>query len=235
MRASLAGTLLVFALAVAGCGSSSPGGSTSGNGEASKSGQQVVTDAVKAAEGASSFRMSGTINTGGQQIGLDLTIAKGKGAQGSMTLGGQKVDLVIVDADAYMNAGAAFWTQFGGTSGSAIAQLVAGKWFKFSTTDPQFSSITGLTDSKSLFDSLSSSAGTITNKGATTYKGQRAVAIFAGSKNGTLYVATTGVPYPIAIAKTGAAEGGALTFGDWDKSVTLTAPSGAIDSSQLGG
>ena len=237
MRASLAGTLLVFALAVAGCGSSSPSGSTNagGNAEALKSGQQVLTDAVNAAEGASSFRMSGTINTGGQQIGLDLTIVKGKGAQGSMTIGGQKVDLVIVGADAYMNAGAAFWTQFGGTSGSAIAQLVAGKWFKFSTTDPQFSSITGLTDSKSLFDSLSSSAGTITNKGATTYKGQSAVAIFAGSKNGTLYVATTGVPYPIAIAKTGAAEGGAIAFGDWDKSVTLTAPSGAIDSSQLGG
>ena len=237
MRAFLAGTLLVFTLVVAGCGSSSPGGSTkaSGNGEASKSGQQVLTDAVKAAEAASSLRMAGTINTGGQQIGLDLSIVKGKGATGSMTLGGEKVDLMVVGTNAYMKADAAFWTRFGGSQGSAIAQLVAGKWFKFSTDNPQFAAFTSFADSKSLFDSLSSSGGAIANKGATTYKGQSVVNIYGGPTNGTLYVAATGTPYPVAIAKTGSGEGGAITFDNWNESVTLTAPSGAIDSSQLGG
>ena len=237
MRVFLAGTLLVVALVVAGCGGSSPGGRTNaiGNGEALKTGQQVLTDAVTAAEAASSFRMAGTITTGGQKIGLDLTIVRGRGATGSMTLGGEKVNLIVVGKDAYMKADAAFWTRFGGSNGSAIAQLVAGKWFKFPTDNSQFGALTGFTDPKSFFDSLSTSGGAIVNKGATTYKGQSVVNIFGGEENGTLYVAATGPAYPVAITKTGSGEGGAITFDNWNESVTLKAPSGAIDISQLGG
>jgi hypothetical protein len=237
MRVFLAGTLVVLALVVAGCGGSSSGGSSTGgvgNGEALKSAQQVLSDAVTAAEAASAFRMSGQITAAGQTIGLDLTIVKGRGAKGSMTLKGQNVDLVIVGKDAYMKAGSAFWTQFGGASGSMIAQLVADKWLKFPTSNPQFGPITTIANSKSLFDSLSSHAGTLTNKGATTYKGQSAVAIYAGSQNGTLYVAATGAAYPLAIAKSGSG-GGAIMFGNWNQSVAVTAPSGAIDFSNLHG
>ena len=108
MRKALAGTLLVVAFAVAGCGGGSSPSGSGGNGEASKSAQQVLTDAVAAAKGASSFRMSGQVATGGQQIGLDLTVVKGKGAMGSMTLKGQKVDLVVIGSDGYMKADAAF-------------------------------------------------------------------------------------------------------------------------------
>lgn len=236
MRSFLAGTLLTVALLVAGCGGSggSPAGSTnsSGNGEASKSGKQVLTDAVQAAKDASSFRMSGDVNTGSQQIGLDLTIVKGKGATGSMTLKGQKVDLMIVGTNAYMKADAAFWRQFGGSSGSTIAQLVAGKWFKFPTTNPQFGALAEFANS-SVLDGLASTTGTITNKGATTYHGENVVALDGGRENGTLYVAGTGTPYPVAIAKTGGSSGGAIVFDNWNESVTLTAPSGAIDISQL--
>jgi len=235
MRAFLAGTLFVLALAAAGCGGgSSPSTNGSGNGEASKSAKQVLTDAVHAAEAASAFHMSGQLSSGGEQIGLDLTIVKGKGATGSMTLKGQKVDLVIVGSDGYMKAGAAFWTQFAGSAGSTIAQMLQGKWLKFSTTNAQFDLVTGLAKSKSLFSSLTSSHGTLTNKGATMYNGQNVVDIFGGSQNGTLYVAATGTAYPIAIVKTGTGSG-AVKFDSWNKSVTLTAPSGAIDVSALGG
>ena len=236
MRAFFVGTLLVVAFAVAGCGgSSSSAGSTnsSGNGEASKSAQQVVTDAAKAAEAASSLHMSGQVSSSGQQIGVDLTIAKGKGATGSLTLKGHKVDLVVIGSDAYMKAGAAFWTQFGGSSGSAIAQLVADKWIKTSATNPLFAGFAAIANSKSFFD-LTSNHGTFTNKGATTYKGQSVVAI-NGTTQGTLYVAATGTAYPVAIVKTGAGAGASITFDNWNQSVTLTAPSGAIDFSHLPG
>jgi hypothetical protein len=224
---------LLVVLVVAACGGvSSPSGS--GNGEASKSAQQVLTDAVHAADGASSQHISGQLTSHGKQIGVDLTVVKGKGATGSFTYKGQKVDLLIIGTDAYMKAGAAFYAQFGGASGSAIGQMLQGKWLKFSTKDPQFGPITGIADSKTIFDELTSTHRTLTNKGATTYKGQSVVAIFDRTKSGTLYVAATGTHYPVAIVKTGAATG-TITFDDWNKPVPLTAPSGAIDLSTLGG
>ena len=230
MRAFLAGTLLVLAFAAAGCGGgSSPSGSTntSGNGEASKPAQQVVIDAVNAAKAASSFHMSGQI-AAGLQIGVDLTIEKGKGAKGSLTVFGHKVDAVVIGNDAYLKADPALWTQVG------LAGAPRGKWLKFPTTDPRIRNFIGIANSTSLFDQLASTHGTITNKGATTYKGQSVVEIFDSTKNATLYVAFTGTAYPVALVKAGAA-GSTLAFDNWNMSVTVTAPSGAVDISKLGG
>jgi hypothetical protein len=237
MRKVLVGTLLVVGLAAAGCGGgSSPNGGGSGgdNGEASKSALQVLADAKQAAEAASSLHYSGQITTGGRQVGLDLWVVKDKGATGFVTLNGQKVDLVVTGKNAYIKADTAFWTQFAGSSGSAVAQMFANKWLKFPTSNRQFAGFTSFTDSKTIFGQLSSKHGTITNDGASTYKGQSVVAIRDKTKGGTLYVSGTGTAYPVAIVKTGSGSG-AITFDGWNKSVTLTAPAGAIDLSQLAG
>lgn len=231
MRKAIAATLLVVALLLAGCG----GSGAKPNGLASKPGQQVLADTVKAAKSASSFHMSGKIKTSGQEIDFDLTIAKGKGATGSMTLGGQKVDLMVVGANAYLKASSAFWKQFGGSQGAIIASLVADKWFKFPTGNPQFASFTTLANPQGLFDSLASNSGQVTNKGVTTYDGQSVVDLYGGSNDGDLYVAATGTAYPVAIVKKGTSDGGSITFADWNQSVTLTAPSGSIDISKLPG
>jgi len=47
-----------------------------------------------------------------------------------------------------------------------------------------------------------------------------------------LYVATTGVPFPLEITKTGK-ESGKVVLDRWNKAVTLSAPPGAIDISTL--
>ncbi len=234
MRAFVAGTLLVVTFAVAGCGGgSSPSANSSGNGEASKSATQVLADAVKAADSASSLQMSGNVSAGGQQIGLDLEIAKGKGAKGSLTLGGQKVDLVVVGSDGYMKAGAAFWTQFAGSEGSTIAQMLQGKWLKFPANNAQFKPLVAFSSPKAIFDQLQSGADShLKNNGATMYKGQSVVALDDGAKNGTLYVSATGTPYPVALVKTGSG-GGTITFGDWSQPVSLAAPANVLDFSHL--
>jgi hypothetical protein len=236
MRALLAGLLLGVAFATAGCGGGSSSGGSS-NGEASKSGQHVLADAVKAADAANSMHMSGHVNEGsGQQVGVDLTIVKGKGAMGSLTIHGQTVDLVVVGSQGYLKAGAAFWKYFAGPAlpPGTIAHVLQGKWLNFPTSDADFALLTGLANS-TIFDRMSASAGSgvVTNKGATTYNGHSVVDIFGGDQNGSLYVAATGTPYPVAIARTGTAAGSAITFDNWNKSVTLTAPSGATDFSNL--
>lgn len=238
MRTLLATSLLALVVFAAGCGgSSSSSGNTNTNssGEASKSAGAVLADAVKAADTATSFHMSGQINEAGSQVGIDLAVVVGKGATGSLTIKGAKVELIIVGGKGYLNGGSDFWKQFAGSSGAAIASLLNGKWLEFPAKNAQFAPLTGVADAKSIFDQLKTSApGKLTNTGATTYKGQSVIAIDGGAANGTFYVANSGTPYPVALVKTGSS-GGAITFDSWNASVTLTAPKGAIDFSHLSG
>lgn len=237
MRSFLAGIALALALVAAGCGGSGSSSTTtaSDNGMASKPAPQVLAATVKAAESASSLHMQGNVSSGKQPVGIDLSIAKDQGATGSMTINGKKVDLIIVGGSGYMKGDAAFWQQFGGTAGAMIAQLLQGKWLKFPVNNSQFHPIIAFSSAKAIFGQLKSGAGSqLTNDGATTYKGQSAVALNGGAKNGTLYVAATGTPYPVALVKTGS-DGGTITFSAWNEPVTLTAPTNVLDFSKLTG
>jgi len=167
MRRFSVGTLLVAVLFAAGCGGG--GGGTQPSSEATNAPEQVVADAVKAAEAATSVHISGQVVRGDQQLGVDLTLVRGKGATGSMTLGGAKVDLVVVGGTAYMRGGLAFWHRFGHAPG--VAQILANKWLKFSSNNKQLGSLTGQVNAKSLLKSLSTNHGKLANHGEKTYKG----------------------------------------------------------------
>jgi hypothetical protein len=102
-------------------------------------------------------------------------------------------------------------------------------------TRGQLKSIAPLTSIGALFAGVSSQHGKLANDGKTTYKGQDVVAIRDTSDGSKLYVAATGKPYPVAIVGSKKNQSGTITFGDWNKSVSLSAPSGAIDIGQFGG
>jgi hypothetical protein len=236
MRLLSLGTLLVALVFAAGCGGGGGGGggSSRASGEAAKSGTEVVQDAVQAADGASAVHISGEVDNGNQKIGVDLTLVRGKGATGTLTLGGSKVDLVAIGKTAYLRASPAFWKKY--TQSSLAASLFAGKWIKFPADSAQFGSITSLTDDKQFFDQLTAAPGKTVNKGETTYNGESVVAVFDSKENGTLYVAASGTPYPVALVKTDPhSTGGKLSFDGWNQSVELTAPKGALDISKFGG
>lgn len=239
MRRFSVGLLLMVVLFAAGCGGGGGGGgggssSTQASGEATKPASQVVADAVKAANAASSVHMSGTVVDAGQQIAIDMTVAKGKGATGTLAVGKGSVDLVVIGNTAYMRASPAFWRKY--THSSGMGQLFAGKWLKFTGKNGQLKGLTDLTHVQGIFNKLTSSQGKLTNHGATTYNGQDVVAISDTPENGTLYVAASGTPYPVGLVKAGkSSSGGKLTFDRWDQPVTLTAPKGALDFSQFGG
>ena len=70
-------------------------------------------------------------------------------------------------------------------------------------------------------------------KGAsTTLIGQKVLAVKDTSAGGTLYVATTGPPYPVDVSK-GGTGGGRIVFDGWNQPVSITAPASAIDVTQL--
>lgn len=222
---SLAASVLALALpALTGCGSSS-----SGNGVASKSAEEIVTEAKTAADSASSVHVAGSVNSAGAPVTLDLNLASGKGATGQISQNGSTFKIIIDGPTAYISGSDAFYRKLGG---SAAAQLLAGKWLKISTSTPEFASFGSLTNMRKLLDTVLVGHGTLQKGSTTTVGSQQAIAVNDTTRGGTLYVATTGKPYPLQISKTGS-EAGNITFDHWDETVTITPPSSSVNLSEL--
>jgi hypothetical protein len=229
MRATALALVLTAALLSA-CGSS--GTTAKANGEASKPPVRVLADAKAAATSASSAHVSGSIKSNGTPTTLDLTTARNKGAKGSMSTNGLRFDLVRIGDTVYIRGTDEFYKHF---AGAAVAQLLHGKWLKASATHGRLKSLAPLTSIGALFSGISSQHGKLVNDGKTTYKGQDVVAIRDTSDGSKLYVAATGKAYPVAIIGDKKNKSGTIAFGDWNKSVSLSAPSDAIDVGQFGG
>jgi hypothetical protein len=192
----------------------------------------VLVDAKAAAAAATSAHVAGSVKSNGTPVTLDLSTARGKGATGSMSTNGAAFDLVRIGNLVYIKGSDEFLKQNGG---ALVAQLLHDKWLKASITKGRFASLAPLTSVGLLLGLVSTHHGKLANDGKTTYKGQQVVAIRDTSDNSKLYVAATGKPYPVAIVGGKASQSGTITFDDWNKHVTLTAPSSSIDISKLGG
>jgi hypothetical protein len=215
-------TTLALAAAVAGCGGSST------NGIASKSPADILSASRAAVSEASSVHVSGSARSQGAPLSLDLELAAGKGAQGMISQSGLSFRLVELEGTIYINGSSAFYSHFGSP---AAAQLLQGKWLKAPANSQDFASLAPLTNLTSLFDSLLEHHESLTSGGTTTVAGQQVVALRDGH-GGTLYIATTGKPYPVQVTNHGA-EGGTITFDRWNAPVSIKEPPNAIDITQL--
>ncbi len=220
-------TGILLALAVAALGGC---GGSSGNGVASKSPTEIVAAAKAAVDGASTVHVSGSTVTGGSPITLDLSLVTGKGGRGRLAENGLSFEVIEIDGTIYINGSSAFYTHF---AGPAAAQLLHGKWLKASTSNTSFAGLSSLTDLHKLLNAaLTTSNNTLVAAGTSTVGGQPVVGVKDTAQNGILYVATTGPAYPLEITKSGTG-GGTITFSEWDRPVTLTAPTNAVDIEQL--
>lgn len=216
--------LVLVAALFAGCGSSS-----SGNGVASKTPTQILEAAKAASARAVSAHVSGSIVSEGKPISLDMELVAGKGGKGRIAVEGLSVQLIEVDKAVYINGSTAFYTHL---AGAAAAQLLQGKWLKAPASNANFASFSSLTNLSKLVGSTLAAHGTLSRAATTTINGQKAVGVTDAAKGGTLYVATTGTPYPIEIVKSGAG-GGKIVFDKWNKPVTLAPPANSVNVNQL--
>jgi hypothetical protein len=244
MRKVLAGTLLVVALAfvLAGCGgSASSTTNTNGttaprhasNGEASKSARQVLADAVKSTAKATFMRINGNVTSSGKKFGLNFLISQnGDGSKGILYPSGQAVGLIVIGKNAYIKAEPPFWKEFGGSPGEQLGKALNGRWLQFPTHSAQFAPLVAFASPQWIFSPLKSNVATLKNTGTTTFNHQAAVALDGGAE-GTLYVAASGIPYPVGVVKKGK-DGGTVYFTAWNQPFAITAPTGAVTLSQLG-
>jgi hypothetical protein len=219
-RSALLG-LALFALA--GCG----GGSS--NGEEKKTAAQIVADARQAALAASSVHVTGAGTDSGRPLKLDLTIGHDS-AKGHLEESGASFDVIRVGNTVYVRGDEAFLKKFGGT---AAATLFHNRWLKGSISDPQLGALAPLTDLKQFFEGVLGQHGVIKKTGATTRNGAKVVEIRDTTQGGSLFVAATGEPFPLALA--GGGQQGDIEFADWNAEAEIAAPENAVDLSQLGG
>ncbi len=220
MRAFFGTVLTVLALAA--CG----GGGGSDNGVASKSPEQIVAAAQSAIQSATSVHVAGSLVSNGQPVSLDLDILSGKGAKGQISEGGLSFQILASGSTVYIKGSSAFLQHFGG---STAATVFAGKWLKGSATG-QLAAIEEFTNLHALFNQILSGHGKLAKGSTSTVNGQKVVGINDTTRGGTLYVATTGKAYPIEVSRSGSG-GGKLSFSNYDESVSLSPPPGAIDIS----
>lgn len=222
---------VLLAVLLAGCGgssSASSSSSSSSNGLAGKSATQIFEATKAAASQAGSVHIVGSIVSSGKPIGLNMELLRGRGGKGTISEEGFSIDLIQTSSTVYINGSQAFYRH---VAGATAAQLLQGKWLKAPADSGELASLSSLTDFGKLIGSALAHSGTLSKGATTTIEGQPAIAL-NDSKKGTLYVATTGKPYPLEIAKHGS-ESGKVLFSGWDKPVALKAPAGAIDINKL--
>ncbi|HEX6787603.1 MAG TPA: hypothetical protein VF091_00065 [Gaiellaceae bacterium] len=216
--------LLLLAATLAGCGGSSS------SGEASKSPSAILADARQAVLDAGNVHMSGTIHSATQTLTLDLTVGN-HGGGGTMTIAGSKVDIVRTGNQAYIRADATFLKQAAGKAGAAVAGQLAGKWLKVPISTSQFAPVLVYTDLYSFVPQALRSVGKLTKGAEKTIDGQKTIEL-RSSKGGSVFVATSGKPYPVEFDY-GGASSGTITLSDWGNAKVPAAPKNALDVKSL--
>jgi hypothetical protein len=219
---------LLIAGVVSACGGGSSSGSSGGNGVASKPPNVIVQEANNAIAHVNSVHVAGSISNSGVPLTLDLSLVSGKGGKGQLSEGGLTFRVIAVGKDVFIQGTPQFWAHF---AGPTVARLLDGKWLK-APASGQFAAIASLTNLQQLFGKVLLSHGVLKKAGTTTVNGQQVVAVKDSTQGGTLYVATTGQPYPVEVLKQGAG-GGRIVFDQINQPVALSPPAHFENLSQL--
>jgi hypothetical protein len=222
-RSLLATGAMLLLGVLGGCGGSSS------NGVASKAPAEILAATRVAASGAKSVHVTGALVSAGTPVAFNLDLVAGKGAEGEISEHGFSFQLVALGGSVYVSGSPAFYQHFGGIP---AVQLFEGRWLKAPGNSAEFASLSSLTDLGTLLNTLLISPGAVQVGGTAKAERQKAVAVKELSSGGTVYVATTGKPYPIEVVR--AARGGAsVSFDHWNAIGALAPPANAVDITRL--
>ena len=223
-RARRAGACALV-VALAGCGSSG----SSANGIAAMSPAEILATARSAAVGAATVHVAGSILSQGKPISLNMELVADKGGVGRITLGELSIRLVELDGWLYVNGNRSFYERF---TAPLSARRLQGTWLKGSAAGQALRSFSSLTDLSKLLGGTLASHGSLTRVAGVSVDGRRTVGVSDLARGGTVYVATSGIPYPLEIVWHGRRRG-RVVFDKWNRAAEPTAPTHAINIKRL--
>jgi hypothetical protein len=215
--------LAAAAVLLAGCGSSP----SADNGVATKPAAEILATARSAATGAATVHVAGSILSAGKPISLNMELVADKGGQGRLTQGDLEIELIGLDKAIYVSGNAAFYDRF---VGPGAAARLRGSWLRQASASGPLGSLASFTDLRALIDFALDGHGALSRGRTTTIEGRSAVAVTDLDRGGTLYVATTGIPYPLEVAEPRA---GSLAFDRWNEPASINPPTHIVNVDQL--
>lgn len=219
-RSAVVAIVLAVPLVLAGCGgSTAPGGGAASsapatNGLEKLTAEQILAKAKAAAESATSVVVSGSLGAGNT---VDLVLGA-QGAHAKVTQSGETIEIVKTGTDYYIKGDAAFWTK---EASAAAATKFAGKFVKVPAT--QAAQFADLVTIKAFFEGALKPEGTVAKGDVSAVGSIKAITLKDTKDGGLLYISLVGDPLPLKIEKAGS-DGGAVTFTDWNKPVTIDVP-----------
>jgi hypothetical protein len=232
-------------LLTAGCGPDKPGAAgtpspsatptKSESALATKSADEILSAAHAAFVGAKSVHVKGAFVDSGSTLSMDMFLgtAGGRGKIRAPIQKGKKPATISI-----LNANGKFyvkspqlWRQAGG---AAMANLIGDRWVLVPKQDSaDFKDFEEMTDIKKFGDEVLKPDETVTKGKTTVIDGTPAIGLNAS--DATLYVATTGAPYPLKLVpKKPKNPGEQLAFLDYNAPLNVQPPADAMDLSQLG-
>lgn len=189
-------------------GTTTTAGQQSGedNGVADLTADEILKKAQDALHNAGSVKVTGNVKSDGQAFGIDMSIGQG-GANGTITVGGNKVELVVTKDTVYLKGDEEFYKSIARGKGdsAAAAKLLAGKWLSVDAGSEQAKDFAQFADFDGFVDSFLDPSGKVTKGETGDIDGTPAIALEddSGDEPGQLWVATKGEPYPLQVNKKG--------------------------------
>ena len=199
--ASGAVAVALAAVTLAGCqgGSAEPARPAAssvpaGNGIVALGADEILQRARAALTAAKSFRVEGTMVKDDETSELDFRI-NGPDFAGTMSMGPLKVELLAVGGGKYMRANEQFFVStMGEQQGRTVGKALSTRWISGSDGDPSFTSLFTM----GTVDEILSVSGTAAKGEEKVVDGVPAIGLTdSGEPGTTLYIATTGEPYPL--------------------------------------
>ncbi len=215
-------------VALAGCGSSD-------NGVSSKSASEILAASLAAANEASSVHIAGKSSTGQLSLVLNLDLSS-EGGKGQISLANFDFEVIRIGSTIYLKGNKVFYARLAATNKAfapVVKKLTNGAWLK-APVSGELAQLAAFSTKNTELKLLLRNSGPLTKGATITVNGQKAIELKQAAKlyKGSLFVATTGKPYPVQIVKTGR-EHGQITFSNWNAAVKLEAPTNVVDISKL--
>jgi len=188
---------------------------------------------VVAIRKAGSFHLRATSTHDGQTALFVQDVGRTQGIQ-QITIGRQRVTIIVINGVAYQRANRLALTQFMGFPAD-IANRLQNRWVSFVPTDQPYTDIAASVTLDSALNEIALTGAVMVSK-ATTVLGRSVIGLSGTSRlNGaeTLYIPTSGTPLPVQEVLTLNGDKETITFSRWGESVAVTKPTGVIAFSSV--